>query len=73
VAEPSAPSIYSTDFSGRLGLVIGSEGKGIRPLVRKHCDQLVTIPMSTDFDSLNASVAAALIMFEAVRQGNVPE
>lgn len=73
VAEPSAPSIYSTDFSGRLGLVIGSEGKGIRPLVRKHCDQLVTVPMSTDFDSLNASVAAALIMFEAVRQGSVPE
>lgn len=70
VAERTAPSIYNTDFSGQLGLVIGSEGKGIRPLVRKHCDQLVTIPMSTDFDSLNASVAAALIMFEVVRQGN---
>ncbi|CAK8724603.1 23S rRNA (guanosine(2251)-2'-O)-methyltransferase RlmB [Candidatus Electrothrix aarhusensis] len=73
VVEPSAPSIYSTDFSGQLGLVIGSEGKGIRPLVRKHCDRLVTIPMSTDFDSLNASVAAALIMFEVVRQENVIE
>ncbi|MCW5214772.1 23S rRNA (guanosine(2251)-2'-O)-methyltransferase RlmB, partial [Desulfobulbus sp. US5] len=73
VVEASAPSIYSTDFSGQLGLVIGSEGKGIRPLVRKHCDQLVTIPMSTDFDSLNASVAAALIMFEVVRQGDVIE
>jgi len=69
VADSSVPSVYSTDFSGRLGLVIGGEGKGIRPLVRKHCDQLVTIPMSTDFDSLNASVAAALIMFEVVRQG----
>ncbi|MCI5222151.1 MAG: 23S rRNA (guanosine(2251)-2'-O)-methyltransferase RlmB [Candidatus Electrothrix sp. AR4] len=68
VVESTAQSIYSTDFSGQLGLVIGSEGKGIRPLVRKHCDQLVTIPMSTNFDSLNASVAAALIMFEAVRQ-----
>ncbi|XOF32609.1 MAG: 23S rRNA (guanosine(2251)-2'-O)-methyltransferase RlmB [Candidatus Electrothrix sp. YB6] len=73
VAEKSAQSIYRTDFSGRLGLVIGSEGKGIRPLVRKHCDQLVTIPMSTDFDSLNASVAAALIMFEVVRQVGIPE
>ncbi|MDU9047827.1 MAG: 23S rRNA (guanosine(2251)-2'-O)-methyltransferase RlmB [Candidatus Electrothrix sp. Rat3] len=73
VAEPTAPSIYSTDFSGQLGLVIGSEGKGIRPLVRKHCDQLVTIPMSTDFDSLNASVAAALIMFEVVRKENTVE
>ena len=73
VAERTAPSVYNTDFSGRLGLVIGSEGKGIRPLVRKHCDQLVTIPMSTYFDSLNASVAAALIMFEVLRQGRVVE
>ncbi len=69
VAEQEVPSIYKTDFSGQLGLVIGSEGKGIRPLVRKHCDQMVTIPMSGDFDSLNASVAAALIMFEVARQG----
>ncbi len=38
--------------------------------MRKHCDQLVTIPMTGDFDSLNASVAAALIMFEVVRQGD---
>ena len=68
VVDRDAQSIYSTDFTGRLGLVIGSEGKGIRPLVKKQCDHLVTIPMSTDFDSLNASVAAALIMFEAVRQ-----
>ena len=73
VAERTAPSVYNTDFSGQLALVIGSEGKGIRPLVRKHCDQLVTIPMTGDFDSLNASVAAALIMFEAVRQENVLE
>jgi 23S rRNA (guanosine2251-2'-O)-methyltransferase len=68
VAERSGQSIYEADFSGRLGLVIGSEGKGIRPLVKKQCDHLVTIPMATDFDSLNASVAAALIMFEVVRQ-----
>ncbi len=68
VADRAGESIYTTDFSGRIGLVIGSEGKGIRPLVKKQCDHLVTIPMSTDFDSLNASVAAALIMFEAVRQ-----
>ncbi|MCI5151366.1 MAG: 23S rRNA (guanosine(2251)-2'-O)-methyltransferase RlmB [Candidatus Electrothrix sp. MAN1_4] len=68
VAEQEAPSMYKTDFSGQLGLVIGSEGKGIRPLVRKHCDHLVTLPMAGDFDSLNASVAAALIMFEVVRQ-----
>lgn len=68
VAEPKAQSIYQADFSGKIGLVIGGEGKGIRPLVRRHCDHLITIPMSGAFNSLNASVAAALIMFEAVRQ-----
>jgi 23S rRNA (guanosine2251-2'-O)-methyltransferase len=69
VAEPEAQSIYQTDFSGKIGVVIGGEDKGIRPLVRKLCDHLVTIPMPGAFNSLNASVAAALIMFEAVRQG----
>ncbi len=68
VADRTAASIYTTDFSVPLCLVIGGEGKGIRPLVRKQCDQLVTIPMEGDFDSLNASVAAAVIMFEIVRQ-----
>ncbi len=62
-----AQSIYQTDFSGKTALVIGSEGKGIRPLVKKYCDHLVTIPMQADFDSLNVSVAAAIIMFEIVR------
>lgn len=68
VAEAKAQSIYQTDFSGKIGIIIGSEGKGIRPLVRKSCDCLVTIPMPGAFNSLNASVAAALVMFEAVRQ-----
>lgn len=68
VAEPEAQSIYQTDFSGKIGIVIGGEGKGIRPLVRKCCDFLVTIPMPGEFNSLNASVAAALVMFEAVRE-----
>jgi 23S rRNA (guanosine2251-2'-O)-methyltransferase len=68
VAERDAASIYDTDFSGAICLVIGSEGKGIRPLVRKHCDVLVTIPMRTTFNSLNASVAAGIIMFEIARR-----
>ena len=68
VAEPEAQSMYQTDFSGKIGIVIGSEGKGIRPLVQKCCDHLITIPMPGAFNSLNASVAAALVMFEAVRQ-----
>lgn len=61
-------SIHDIEFSGALCLVIGSEGKGIRPLVQKQCDQLVTIPMNKGFDSLNAAVAAAVIMFEIRRQ-----
>lgn len=68
VVDRHAASIFTTDFSGTIGLVIGSEGKGIRPLVKKLCDHLVTIPMATDFDSLNASVAAALVMFEVGRE-----
>jgi 23S rRNA (guanosine2251-2'-O)-methyltransferase len=68
VPDPSALSVYQVDLAVPLCLVIGSEAKGIRPLVRKQCDQLITIPMQGGFDSLNVSVAAAVIMFEAVRQ-----
>ena len=68
VAEASVPSVYATDFSGSVALVIGSEGKGIRPLVRKQCDILLSIPMAGELDSLNSSVAAAVILFEAMRQ-----
>lgn len=68
VAESDAASLYSTEFSGPICVVIGSEGKGIRPLVRKQCDFLVTIPMRAAFNSLNASVAAAIIMFAVDRQ-----
>ncbi len=67
VVSPDALSIYEADFSGPVCLVIGSEGKGIRPLVQRQCDHLVTIPMRADLDSLNVSVAAAIIMFEMVR------
>lgn len=64
VAERDVASVYATEFSGPICLVIGSEGKGIRPLVRKQCDFLITIPMRASFNSLNASVAAAILMFE---------
>jgi len=67
VVDPAAESMYSTNFSGKTGLVIGSEGKGIRPLVQKQCDHLITIPMVRGFNSLNVSVAAALVMFEVIR------
>lgn len=60
--------IYSANFKGPIGLVIGSEGEGIRPLVAKKCDLLVSIPIKGKVSSLNASAAAAVIMYEAVRQ-----
>ena len=67
VVSDDAVSMYETDFFGKVALVVGSEGRGIRPLVQHHCDHLITIPMQSDFDSLNVAVAAAIIMFEMVR------
>lgn len=64
-------SIFSTDFSGPVCLVIGGEEKGLRPLVKEQCDFRVTIPMKGKLDSLNASVAAGIILFEIVRQNTM--
>ncbi len=61
-------SLFAQDFTGDVVLVIGSEGEGIRPLVRKTCDALFSIPMRGGVSSLNASVAAGVALFEAVRQ-----
>ncbi|MCG8470867.1 MAG: 23S rRNA (guanosine(2251)-2'-O)-methyltransferase RlmB [Desulfobacterales bacterium] len=61
-------SLFGGDFSGPLGIVVGSEGKGLRPLVKKGCDFIVSIPLKGEVDSLNASVAASLVMYEVVRQ-----
>lgn len=59
---------YQQDFTGPVALVIGGEGEGIRPLVRKGCDQVVSIPMQGGVNSLNASVAGGILLFEVVRQ-----
>jgi len=56
------------DFKGRMGIVVGAEGHGIGRLVRESCDFIARIPMSGQVASLNASVAGAIVMFEAVRQ-----
>jgi 23S rRNA (guanosine2251-2'-O)-methyltransferase len=61
-------SIYEEDFTFPLAMVVGSEEKGIRPLVRKQCDFLVSIPQAGEVSSLNASVATGIALYEAVRQ-----
>lgn len=60
--------LYSADLTGPLAIVIGSEGEGMSRLVRESCDFLVRIPMRGKINSLNASVAAGVLMYEAVRQ-----
>lgn len=64
----SGRHIFSSDLTNAVGIVIGGEEKGIRPLIRKHCDFLMQIPQSGELDSLNASVAGAIAMYEVVRQ-----
>lgn len=59
---------YECDMTGAMGIVIGSEGEGMSRIVREHCDFLVKIPMLGKTESLNASVAAGVLLYEAVRQ-----
>ncbi|MCX6639533.1 MAG: 23S rRNA (guanosine(2251)-2'-O)-methyltransferase RlmB [bacterium] len=66
--QEQSRSLYDVDLTGPLVLVVGSEGHGLRPGVRKRCDELVSIPLLGRVGSLNASVAAAICLFEAVRQ-----
>lgn len=59
---------YDEDFTGGIGIVIGSEGYGISRLVKENCDFLVKIPMKGKITSLNASVSAGIVMYEVVKQ-----
>ncbi|MCC6154343.1 MAG: 23S rRNA (guanosine(2251)-2'-O)-methyltransferase RlmB [Candidatus Hydrogenedentes bacterium] len=61
-------TIWQADLKGRIALVVGSEGKGIRRLVREHCDFHLRIPLSGPITSLNASVSAAIAIAECLRQ-----
>ena len=63
-----AEEYYNVDLKGPLALVIGSEGKGISRLIKEKCDFLVRLPMIGEISSLNASVAAAVLMYEVFRQ-----
>lgn len=66
-ADGNAP-LWRTDMKGPICLVIGSEGRGLSRLVRENCDFIMTIPMAGRVNSLNASVAAAILLYEIVRQ-----
>lgn len=61
-------SLFEADLSGPLAVIIGGEEKGMRPLVKKQCDFLISIPQANTLNSLNASVAGAVVMYEVFRQ-----
>ena len=67
-ADLNGESLYSQKLTGPLGIVIGSEGKGVGPLLRSRCDYIARIPMMGEIQSLNASVAAAVLGYEVLRQ-----
>jgi 23S rRNA (guanosine2251-2'-O)-methyltransferase len=68
-ATADAPqTMWQTDLTDGVALVFGAEGKGVRPLVRKTCDATVSIPLAPGVESLNVSVAAAVLLYEARRQ-----
>ena len=67
-AAEGTTALYAADLKGPAAIVIGSEGDGMTRLVRESCDFLVSIPMKGKISSLNASAAAAILLYEAVRQ-----
>lgn len=70
-ASPEGEHIFNTlDYAASIGLLMGSEGGGIRPLLKEKCDFLVSVPMVGEIDSLNVSVAAGILLFE-MRKGHI--
>lgn len=67
-ADMDGQVMYNQNLTGSLGLVVGNEGSGVSRLVKEKCDFVCSIPMKGDIDSLNASVAASVLMYEVVRQ-----
>ena len=67
-ADMDGDDMYRSNLTGSIALVVGSEGKGISRLIKEKCDFMVRIPMFGEINSLNASVAAAVLMYEIVRQ-----
>ena len=67
-ADMDGKPYFQTDFSGAVGLVIGSEGNGVGKLIREKSDFIVSLPLKGKINSLNASVAAGILMYEVARQ-----
>ncbi len=67
-AADGTSELWHTDFSGAVAIVIGSEGDGMGRLVRESCDHIVSLPMKGRVSSLNASVAAGIVLYEVMRQ-----
>jgi 23S rRNA (guanosine2251-2'-O)-methyltransferase len=67
-AAEAHQSLYRTDLTGPLAIVMGGEGKGLRRLTREQCDLLVSLPMAGRVESLNVSVATGVTVYEALRQ-----
>ena len=70
-AADAEMDLWHTDFSGAVALVIGSEGDGMGRLVRESCDVIISLPMKGKLNSLNASAAAAITMYEVLRQRTI--
>jgi 23S rRNA (guanosine2251-2'-O)-methyltransferase len=66
--DQATKSAYQVDLKGPLAIVLGAEGAGVRRLTRENCDDLVSLPMLGVVESLNVSVAAGVLLYEAVRQ-----
>ncbi|MBL8331694.1 MAG: 23S rRNA (guanosine(2251)-2'-O)-methyltransferase RlmB [Rubrivivax sp.] len=67
-SDDAPHGLYQADLRGPLALVLGAEGRGMRQLTRRHCDELVRIPMAGAVESLNVSVASGVCLYECVRQ-----
>ena len=71
-ADMDGTPYYNADLRGRVALILGSEGNGIRRLLKENADFVLSIPMYGRVNSLNVSAAAAVLLFEAARQRKVP-